>query len=144
MINISDFTKRLQKVMDYYGLSASAFADTLDIQRSSISHLLSERNKPSLDFILKLVSKFPEVDIYWITQGKGEFPISTSSTDKSVKQSFQTDLFEEKSSQNVINNPVITENKEPELPIKQEKTDKKIKKIIFFYEDNSFEIFENL
>lgn len=144
MINISDFTKRLQKVMDYYGLSASAFADTLDIQRSSISHLLSERNKPSLDFILKLVSKFPEVDIYWITQGKGEFPTSTSSTDKSVKQSFQTDLFEEKSSQNVINNPVITENKEPELPIKQEKTDKKIKKIIFFYEDNSFEIFENL
>lgn len=144
MINISDFTKRLQKVMDYYGLSASAFADTLDIQRSSISHLLSERNKPSLDFILKLVSKFPEVDIYWITQGKGEFPTSTSSTNKSVKQSFQTDLFEEKSSQNVINNPVITENKEPELPIKQEKTDKKIKKIIFFYEDNSFEIFENL
>ena len=53
MLNTSDFSIRLQQVMDYYGLNAAAFADTLEIQRSGISHLLSERNKPSLDFILK-------------------------------------------------------------------------------------------
>ncbi|GET46837.1 transcriptional regulator [Capnocytophaga felis] len=129
--------------MNYYGLSASAFADSLDIQRSSISHLLSERNKPSLDFILKLVSKFPEVDIFWITQGKGKFPTTSSDTDKSIKQSVQTDLFKEKSSQNITNNPVMTEKKEPKTVTPQNKTDKKVKKIIFFYNDNSFEIFEN-
>ena len=69
MLNTSDFAIRLQQVMDYYGMNAAAFADTLEIQRSGISHLLSERNKPSLDFILKLIEKFPEVDMYWITQG---------------------------------------------------------------------------
>ncbi|MDO4781970.1 MAG: helix-turn-helix transcriptional regulator [Capnocytophaga felis] len=143
MINISDFTKRLQIVMNYYGLSASAFADSLDIQRSSISHLLSERNKPSLDFILKLVSKFPEVDIFWITQGKGEFPTTSSDTDKSITQSLQTDLFKEKTSQNITNNPVMTEKREHKTAIKQNKIDKKVKKIILFYDDNSFEIFEN-
>ena len=74
MLNTSDFSIRLQQVMDYYRLNAAAFADALEIQRSGISHLLSERNKPSLDFILKLIEKFPEVDMYWITLGKGTFP----------------------------------------------------------------------
>ena len=54
MLNISDFFICLQQVMDYYRLNAAAFADALEIQRSGISHLLSERNKPSLDFILDM------------------------------------------------------------------------------------------
>lgn len=139
MVNSSDFTKRLQKVMDYYGLSASSFADTLEIQRSSISHLLSERNKPSLDFILRLVSKFPEVDIYWITQGKGKFPISQDVLPNSERNSFQTNLFDEKKN--------TTEKKEQNVAIEIEnsipKPNKKVNKIIFFYDDNSFQIFEN-
>ena len=40
------------------------FADEIDVQRSSISHLLSGRNKPSLDFVLKVLSKFDAVDLY--------------------------------------------------------------------------------
>ena len=39
MLNTSDFTQRLQQVMDYYGMNATAFADALEIQRSGISHL---------------------------------------------------------------------------------------------------------
>ena len=46
------------------------------MQRSSLSHLLSGRNKPSLDFILKIIEEFPEVDLYWILNGKGTFPKS--------------------------------------------------------------------
>ena len=55
MLNIDDFIKRLEKILDYYGLSASVFADKIGVQRSNLSHLLSGRNKPSLDFILKIV-----------------------------------------------------------------------------------------
>ena len=74
MVNIDDFIKRLEKLLEYYNLSASAFADKIDVQRSSISHLLSGRNKPSLDFVLKVVEEFPDVDLYWILNGKGSFP----------------------------------------------------------------------
>ncbi|WP_445721939.1 helix-turn-helix domain-containing protein [Flavobacterium sp.] len=74
MVNIDDFIKRLDKLLEYYNLSASAFADKIDVQRSSISHLLSGRNKPSLDFVLKVVEEFPDVDLYWILNGKGSFP----------------------------------------------------------------------
>ena len=77
MVNIEDFIKRLEFILDYYGLNASSFADKIGVQRSSLSHLLSGRNKPSLDFILKILDVFPEVDLYWILNGKGSFPKST-------------------------------------------------------------------
>ncbi|WP_425238036.1 helix-turn-helix domain-containing protein [Ulvibacterium sp.] len=80
MVNQEDFTKRLRKLLRYYDLSASAFADRIGVQRSSISHLLTGRNKPSLDFILKVNDTFPEVDLYWFLKGKGTFP-KTSDTD---------------------------------------------------------------
>jgi transcriptional regulator with XRE-family HTH domain len=74
MVNIDDFVKRLESLLEYYNLNASSFADKIGVQRSSLSHLLSGRNKPSLDFILKILEVFPEVDLYWILNGKGTFP----------------------------------------------------------------------
>ena len=79
MIDNEAFTKRLQKVIDYYGESASSFAEKIGVQRSSISHILSGRNKPSLDFVLKVLSSFPEVELYWLLNGKGKFPSTKNS-----------------------------------------------------------------
>ena len=76
MVNTEDFIKRLEIILDYYSLNASSFADKIGVQRSSLSHLLSGRNKPSLDFILKILDVFPEVDLYWVLNGKGTFPKS--------------------------------------------------------------------
>lgn len=76
MVNTEDFIKRLEIILDYYSLNASSFADKIGVQRSSLSHLLSGRNKPSLDFILKIMDVFSEVDLYWLLNGKGTFPKS--------------------------------------------------------------------
>ncbi|WP_422080324.1 helix-turn-helix domain-containing protein [Ulvibacterium sp.] len=81
MVNQEDFTKRLRKLLRYYDLSASAFADRIGVQRSSISHLLTGRNKPSLEFVLKVVDTFPEVDLYWLVKGKGNFPLMSAEKD---------------------------------------------------------------
>ena len=74
MVNTDDFIKRLEAILDYYAISASVFADKMGVQRSGLSHLLSGRNKPSLDFVMKLTEHFPDVDIYWLLYGKGSFP----------------------------------------------------------------------
>ena len=74
MVNTEAFTSRLEAIMAYHDLSAAAFAEAIGVPRSSISHLLSGRNKPSLDFVLKVVKRFPEVDLYWLLNGKGTFP----------------------------------------------------------------------
>ena len=84
MVNIEDFIKRLEIILDYYSLNASSFADKIGVQRSSLSHLLSGRNKPSLDFILKILDVFPDVDLYWILNGKGTFPKSELKIDNIV------------------------------------------------------------
>ncbi|ALU74848.1 helix-turn-helix transcriptional regulator [Tenacibaculum finnmarkense] len=135
-----DILIRLKKILSYYNLTSSTFADTIEVQRSSISHLLSGRNKPSLDFVMKTVNKFPEVDLYWFLYGEGEFP-------KKEKVVIVEEIKEE-----------ITENKEETKPtllsadenlIKkvdlEMKTpnigDKKLVKIILLYNDGSFNEF---
>lgn len=60
---------RLMEVMKAKGMNASQFADAIGIQRSGMSHILSGRNKPSLEFVLKVLSRFPDVDTDWLIRG---------------------------------------------------------------------------
>jgi transcriptional regulator with XRE-family HTH domain len=124
MINTEDFIKRLQKVIDYYGESASSFAEKIGVQRSSISHILSGRNKPSLEFVLKILSSFPEVELYWLLNGKGDFPSSNTLEIKKTETPSQ-----------VIKSDIEID--------KKLKTDKSIERIVIFYSDGSFKNFEN-
>lgn len=73
---------RLQDVLDYSQLSPTEFAEKIEIQRSTISHILNGRNKPSLDFLMKVKDKFPEISWDWLILGKGkmtDFPASEES-----------------------------------------------------------------
>ena len=98
MVNNEEFAVRLQKVIDYYGESASSFAEKIGVQRSSISHILSGRNKPSLEFVLKILSSFPEVELYWLLNGKGTFPSEPESNVNinTSKASIQNPIVEKK------------------------------------------------
>jgi len=80
MVNSEEFVYRLEKILSFYNLSASSFADKIGVQRSSISHLLTGRNKPSLEFVMKVVTSYPEVNLYWLLNGKGTFPSKKDST----------------------------------------------------------------
>ena len=125
MFSQQDFIARLQRIMDYYDLNASALADSLGVLRSSISHLLSERNKPSLDFVLKIIDKYPEVDLYWLLYGKGSFP-------KEEKKPVPTPLLTEIPfpEDNVLEDSEKERKVATEIPVKKQK--RQIQKIIFF------------
>jgi predicted transcriptional regulator len=148
MVNIDDFIKRLEIILDYYNLSASAFADKINVQRSSLSHLLSGRNKPSLDFIIKVIEVFPEVDLYWILNGKGTFPksekiFSIQSTKQKVTsdETNTPDLFstdQTNSKQPFINNEI--EKKKISLSNNDAKS---IESIVIFYTDGSFKNYKS-
>ena len=148
MVNIDDFIKRLEIILDYYNLSASAFADKINVQRSSLSHLLSGRNKPSLDFIIKVIEVFPDVDLYWILNGKGTFPKSEKNFSiQSTKQEVTSDetntpdLFsteQTNSKQPFINNEIG--KKTISLSNNDAKT---IERIVIFYTDGSFKNYQS-
>jgi transcriptional regulator with XRE-family HTH domain len=63
-------TERLKKIMDDNELSSSQLADRIGVQRSAISHILSGRNKPSLDFILKVLDSFSDISSEWLLRGQ--------------------------------------------------------------------------
>ncbi|NER16720.1 helix-turn-helix transcriptional regulator [Spongiivirga citrea] len=132
MVNSQEFGKRIKKIQEYYQLSASALADALGIQRSTISHILSGRNKPSLDFVLKVVDTYPEVELYWLLNGKGNFP-SDSTTPSPVKKITQTPPPPVQESISFQDAPVSS--------IPKNSKDKVIERIVIFYTDGSFKSF---
>ncbi|WP_310557500.1 helix-turn-helix transcriptional regulator [Flavobacterium sp.] len=148
MVNIDDFIKRLEIILDYYGLSASAFADKVGVQRSSLSHLLSGRNKPSLDLILKIIQNFPDVDLYWILNGKGNFPkteINNQSTTPFIQ--IENDELKYKKEPNLFSEPDIKKNPVFENiknnfsntgNIPHYKNESEIDQIVIFYKNGTF------
>ena len=63
---------RIKQTIEYSQLSASAFADTIGISRSGLTHLLTGRNQPSLDVARKILAKFPEISTEWLIMGMGD------------------------------------------------------------------------
>jgi len=142
MINNADFTKRLQKVIDYYGESASSFAEKIGVQRSSISHILSGRNKPSLDFVLKVLSSFPEVELYWLMNGKGVFPKDEKPTQITTPQKPTPVKTEKETKTEVQNTPQTKPQTESEILKSIAPNNKTIDKIVIFYTDGTFKDFK--
>ncbi|MBQ0788221.1 MAG: helix-turn-helix transcriptional regulator [Oceanihabitans sp.] len=141
MINTEGFTKRLQKVIDFYGESASSFAEKIGVQRSTISHILSGRNKPSLDFVMKVLSHFPEVELYWLMNGKGIFP----KDNKSEVKIQEIEKVEKKTDPPKNEKEEIPTSSSPSISSSiNASSEKKIERIVIFYTDGSFQNFDNL
>lgn len=137
MVNTKAFTKRLDKILAYYDLTAAAFAEEIQVGRSSISHILSGRNKPSLEFVLKVIERFPEVNLYWLLNGKGKFPSSKNletPTPPTLEKTSIPDLFQTKE------NLQVTKEAEKNTTESYPKN-KSISRIVIFYKDGTFESF---
>lgn len=67
--------ERIELLMKCYELTSSQFADRTGIQRASVSHIISGRNKPSLEVMQKIYEAFPELDLKWLMTGVGEEPV---------------------------------------------------------------------
>ena len=68
-----DIAKRLEKFIQIKKLSKSAFAQKIGIQRSTLAHFFSGRNKPSSDFFLKIKETYPDLDLNWLISGKNRY-----------------------------------------------------------------------
>lgn len=137
MVNSEKFAERLQKIMDEYDLNATSFADAIDVGRSSISHIISGRNKPSLEFVMKIIEAFPEVELYWLLNGKGSFPKKTAAQagPAPVKQNYELN-FESSAAET----PKVTNtNSEQQKPSTTEGS--AIERIVIFYKDGTFKSF---
>ena len=77
---------RINLIMRAKNITASQFADEINIQRSGMSHIMSGRNKPSLDFVMRVLNRYPEIDTNWLLFGKGEM-YKSANTQEPVQNS---------------------------------------------------------
>lgn len=63
--------RRLLQFLQAENITQTQFADTLDVARGSVSHILSGRNKPGYDFLESLLLHYPRLNLDWLLTGKG-------------------------------------------------------------------------
>ncbi|MCS6796705.1 MAG: helix-turn-helix domain-containing protein [Raineya sp.] len=122
-----EFAERLRIIIDLKELQPSHFADEIGIQRSGLSHIIAGRNKPSVDFLQKLVQKFEDINVNWLLTGIGE-PLLAEKTAK------DQEILEANSE---ISTEIEEKKKEKVVPNKE----KEIERIVVFYADKTFETF---
>jgi len=121
-MNKETVLNRIKKIIENNDLTNSEFAEIIGVPKSSISHLLSERNKPSLDIITKISEKFDEITTDYLIFG------SSLSKKSQIKPS--KDLF---SSSDIDNSKDSVKD-----------SNNKVKSIIIIYENNKFEQIDKL
>ncbi|MDG5799973.1 helix-turn-helix transcriptional regulator [Marinilabiliaceae bacterium ANBcel2] len=142
--------ERLNLLLQKKHLTSSAFANIIGVQRSSVSHVLSGRNNPGLEFIQKTLLKFPDISSEWLINGAGDmikssykgqnnelFSNNIPDAIDNIKESSKANKSENnKKDANFadnVNSSVVEESNY------QTDTKKEIKRVIIFYNDDSFE-----
>ncbi len=142
---------RIEAIMRREHLTPSSFAESIEIQRSTLTHILRGRNNPSLDVVMKIHQRYKYVNLDWLLYGNGNMVNQENTLDE-----FQGTLFDE-NAENTSNPSTDLEyrkeiaSKSPEIaskePIKEEvryieRPPRKITEIRIFFDDNTFEIFK--
>ncbi len=147
--------ERIESIIRHERLTPSLFADAIGVQRSGISHILSGRNKPSLDFLNKLLSRFPYISGDWLITGQGAM-LKASNGASQAEAQLQMPIAEEAPKPSPKKNFKVPKKvaREEDMPAYQsiEKEPpvqalaqtvaaadgKSIERIIVFYKDKSF------
>ena len=140
-MDYDEMKDRIAHIIRAKNMTAGEFAVKLGIQPSNISHLLSGRNNPSLDFVRKLKETFPEYSLDWIIFGNGPmtvsepFPVSSPPAEPSSPRlpEFQADTFA---------NTLFASPEVPFMPEEPSMPPKKtgLKQMILVYDDHTFEV----
>lgn len=145
---------RIKIIMERENMASGAFAESIGIQQSTLSHILNGRNNPSLDVIMKIHQKYSDIKLEWLLYGQGSMSAEQMNATPAAGD-YIPSLFDE--------NPIIQTGESGELKnrkemglensqntpkeiVKQEiryieKPSRKITEIRIFFDDNTYETF---
>ena len=126
---------RIRMIMEREKVPPRVFAETIGVQQSTLSHILNDRNKPSLEVVMKVHQKYDYINLEWLLYGKGEMMVSEEGTSfSSSNHDYLPSLFDE--------NPVNPSKEIVKQEIRYiEKPARKITEIRIFFDDNTYETF---
>ena len=142
---------RIKKIMEKEDLTASRFADRLEINRAVVSHILTGRNNPSLDVVTKILLEMDYINSDWLLRGEGSmYKDGFSPKDENERTLFDKEPVNEGENTDVNKYAkemeVESDENMPKLDVKQSVTPipitkRKVRQIIIYYDDNTFETF---
>ncbi|MCU0461942.1 MAG: helix-turn-helix domain-containing protein [Bacteroidales bacterium] len=129
--------ERILQFLKSENKSSAQFAEEIGVQPSSISHILSGRNKPSLDFVTRMLEKYKFLSTEWLLFGKGNMymePAMQKLFDESLDMTIETDL------KPIKEGPEIRKKTETIVPDNgdYEQDKPSVEKIVWFFRDKSF------
>jgi transcriptional regulator with XRE-family HTH domain len=132
---------RIEEFLKAENKTSAQLAEEIGVQPSGISHILSGRNKPSLDFVLKMLERYPFISTEWLLFGKGNMYREASM--QSLFEESQNNTSEKKDIENQNNNisEIRKTDEEKDNEVDRKKGRLIIEKIVWFYSDNSFREF---
>ncbi len=101
-VNINKMNKRFKLWLESQNLNANSLSKLVDLNRSSISHIVNGRNKPSIDMLEKILSIYPNLNLNWLITGFGSMNIDQNTIDK--KEINKVVVFYKDSSYYELNN----------------------------------------
>jgi transcriptional regulator with XRE-family HTH domain len=136
--------ERILEFLRMENKSSAQLAEEIGVQASGISHILSGRNNPSLDFVLKMLEKYQFISTDWLLFGKGSMYRDIKmqelfNENDEIKQKSET-----KHTVNEVYKPELkfqdsSSNNHSDADHKKAFITSEVKKIVWFYENNSFE-----
>jgi len=145
---------RIQEFINKNGLTPTKLADYIGVQRSTVSHLLSGRNKPSFDFISKMLIAYPSLNPDWLITGRGEFLRNNSSaSEREISnpslfpdlEPINTNLQLDDNKNNTellsterTDNKEITKDIHSNISLENSTNEKTIERTLIFYTDGTF------
>lgn len=136
--------ERLEKIMETEGMNARQFATEIGVQSSTISNIMGDRNRPSLEVLQKVLNRFRTISSDWLILGVGS--MYRQKIDSQQPTLFEEKPLEQDGSYLPLTQPVeipasSNANKRalPEPVVQTKLIAKKVQKVVIFYEDGTFD-----
>ena len=141
--------ERILQFLKEENKTSAQFAEEIGVQPSGISHIISGRNNPSLEFVLKMLERYNYLSTNWLLFGKGnmynikqnpslfdEYNIFADTKDNQVKQPYSME-----DNSNIAASQITAKTQMPAETDEKNYEQKSVSKIVWFYDDNTFEEF---
>lgn len=138
-----ELNDKIKQILVDKSISPSHFADEIGVQRSSISHILAGRNKPSLDIVQKIIRRYPDLGMEWIWEDDEMPAISTPETVSETRNYSSKNTQKEHSTvaldsrEKIQPVPTAVQNN-LSSPDSESFETKSIERILIFYSDGTF------
>lgn len=138
-----ELNDKIKQILVDKSISPSHFADEIGVQRSSISHILAGRNKPSLDIVQKIIRRYPDLGMDWIWEDD-QMPSSGSTetisnieeyTQKSGQNTRTVSVLDSREKINSVADTAQRNLSEQNMDVSEVKS---IERILIFYSDGTF------